>query len=68
MTGIQGTQMMTRRIQVTLNGPDTSKIGIVPEAIQHIEVEELSVEKWSEAAVEEMFNAADDALKETAKA
>lgn len=58
---------MTRRIQVTLDGPDTRSIGIVPEAIQHIEVEELSVEKWSEAAVEEMFKAADHALREAAK-
>lgn len=54
---------MTRRVQVTLDGPKTGTVSVLPQAIQNLEADELSVRRWSEAAVEKMFEAAYQALQ-----
>lgn len=55
---------MATRLEITLDKPEPSLVRVVPKIIQNIEIEELSTEKWSELAIEEMFEAANDALKE----
>ena len=55
---------MTRRRNVRLDQAEQGALKLVPQIIANIEVEGLSVEEWSTAAVEEMFKAADKALKD----
>lgn len=55
---------MTKRIEVTLDRLEPSIVRIAPQIIENIEAADLSVDQWSEAAVEQMFEAANIALKE----
>lgn len=56
---------MTRRVEVTLERPDSGRIRIDPEFVRHTEVDSISVEKWSEGVVMRMFEEAEKALTES---
>ncbi len=53
---------MTKRIDVTLDRLESSAVRIAPQSFENFEAESLSVDQWSEVAVEQMFEAAKIAL------
>lgn len=55
---------MSRRLKVALDHPKPSHISVISQLTENVEADLVSVEKWSEAAIERMFRAADEALGE----
>jgi lipoate-protein ligase A len=57
---------MARRLNVTLDKHEGKAAKFVPHIVENIEADEPSVEKWSDLAIEQMFEAAEKALKKRA--
>ena len=53
-----------RRLEVVVQHAGQDHLHVVPQVIRNLDSEELSVDKWSSDAVEKMFEAASEALKD----